>query len=565
VTGSFFKALSLTISASLIISYFVAWMVAPISALVLLNDEDTKPKDSLGSTKRIQAGYSRILSRVLSRPWLILAGIIPLLAIGYLAYSRLGTGFMPPMDEGGFVLDYRAAAGTSLTETDRLLRQVEDIIRKTPEVETYSRRTGLQLGGGITEANEGDFFVRLKPNRKRGIEEVMDGVRGQVEHQVPGLEIEILQLMEDLIGDLTAVPQPIEIQLFSDNGQLLEETAPKVAAAIEKIDGVVDVKNGIVLAGDALEIRVDREKAALEGMEPEAVTGVLEGYLTGIVTTQVQRGPKMVSLRVWIPPARRKAVSDVEKLRVRAPDGHLFPVRRIATVTPIIGQPQITRNDLKRMVPVTGRISGRDMGSTIREVKAALNHEGFLPKEIYYSLGGLYEQQRIAFRGLVAVFGAAVVLVFVLLLYLYESFRVALAMMLTTLLAAAAVFIGLWVTGTELNITAMMGMTMVIGIVTEVGIFYYSEYSDLAGQAEADERLVLAGKNRMRPITMTTFATILALMPLALGIGSGAAMQKPLAIAIISGLVVQMPLVLIALPALLKMMGHGKSVKNSSR
>ena len=558
VTGSFFKALSLTISASLIISYFVAWMVAPIAALALLNDENTKPKEPLGVTKRIQAVYSRILSRVLPKPWLVLVGIIPLLALGFLAYSRVGSGFMPPMDEGGFVLDYRAASGASLTETDRLLRQVEDLIRKVPEVETYSRRTGLQLGGGITEANEGDFFVRLKNDRKRGIEEVMDDVRGRVEHRVPGLEIEILQLMEDLIGDLTAVPQPIEIKLFSDNGPLLEQTAPKVAAAIEKIDGVVDVKDGIVLAGDALEIRVDREKAALEGMEPEAITGVLEGYLTGIVTTQVQRGPKMVSLRVWIPPARRKSTADLERLRLRAPDGHLFPVKRVASVTPIIGQPQISRDDLKRMVPVTGRISGRDMGSTIREVKAALNREGFLPKEIYYSLGGLYEQQRIAFRGLIAVFGAAVVLVFVLLLYLYESFRVALAMMLTTLLAAAAVFIGLWVTGTELNITAMMGMTMVVGIVTEVGIFYYSEYADLAGQAEADERLFLAGKNRMRPIAMTTFATILALLPLALGIGQGSAMQQPLAIAIISGLVVQMPLVLIVLPALLKMMGHEK-------
>ena len=125
------------------------------------------------------------------------------------------------MDEGGFILDYRSEPGTSLTETDRLLRRVEAILRATPEVETYSRRTGLQLGGGLTEANMGDFFVRLKPLPRRDIETVMNEVRKKVEGQVPGLEIELAQLMEDLIGDLTAVPQPIEIKLYSDDGNLL--------------------------------------------------------------------------------------------------------------------------------------------------------------------------------------------------------------------------------------------------------------------------------------------------------------------------------------------------------
>ena len=212
------------------------------------------------------------------------------------------------------------------------------------------------------------------------------------------------------------------------------------------------------------------------------------------------------------------------------------------------------------MVAVTGRISGRDMGSTIQSVKAILNRPGFLPNDVYYVLGGLYQQQQIAFRGLVIVFVSAVVLVFVLLLFLYESFRVAIAMLLTTLLAVAAVFIGLWITGTELNITAMMGMTMVIGIVTEVAIFYYSEYHDLpADTNQGHERFVLAGVYRMRPIAMTTLAAILALLPLALGIGQGAAMQQPLAIAIISGLAVQLPLVLIALPSLLAIFGHGRT------
>ncbi len=176
------------------------------------------------------------------------------------------------MDEGGFILDYRTAPGTSLSETDRLLRQAEAIIRATPEVETYSRRTGTQLGGGITEANEGDFFIRLKPGPRRPIDEVMDDIRGRIERQVPGLDIELAQLMEDLIGDLTAVPQPVEIKIYSDDHAQLSSLAEKVARSLGSIKGVVDVRNGINPAGDALEVHIDRTKVAIEGMDPDAVT-----------------------------------------------------------------------------------------------------------------------------------------------------------------------------------------------------------------------------------------------------------------------------------------------------
>lgn len=554
VTGAFFKALSLTMATGLAISYFVAWLAVPLLAAHLLRQKDADQPEGGSLTQWSHRVYGSLMGKGLRRPWLVVLAVLPLLAGGWLAYGHIGSGFMPPMDEGGFILDCWAVPGTALSETDRMLRQVGAILRSTPEVETYSRRTGLQLGGGLTEANSSDFFIRLKPPPRRGIEEVMDQVRRRVQHSVPGLEIEMAQLMEDLIGDLTAVPQPIEIKLFSDDGALLSRLAPKVASAIAKVPGVVDVKNGIVLAGDSLDIRVDRDKAVLEGLAPDAVTSMLQAYLTGVVTTQVQRGPKMVGLRVWIPSDLRGSIKTLENLRLRAPDGHLFPLERVARLKVITGQAQIMREDLKRMVAVTGRISGRDLGSTISQVKEVLRRPGLLPKQVYYQLGGLYHQQQVAFRGLVIVFGAAVVLVFVLLLFLYESFRVALAMLLTTLTAMAAVFIGLLITGTELNITAIMGMTMVVGIVTEVAIFYYSEYVDLGGDGDGLDRLIAAGQNRMRPIAMTTFAAILALMPLALGIGQGAAMQQPLAIAIISGLLVQLPLVLTLLPALLVVM-----------
>jgi multidrug efflux pump subunit AcrB len=464
---------------------------------------------------------------------------------------------MPKMDEGGFILDYRSPAGTSLTETDRLLQQVEAIVRANPAVETYSRRTGVQLGGGLTEANEGDFFIRLKALPRPPIDEVMDTIRGRLENEVPGLDTEMLLLMEDLIGDLTAVPQPIEIKLYGDRLDELMAAAPKVAGAIGSISGVVDVNDGVMLAGDAVNVIVDRDKAALEGIDPDLVTQQLDAWFNGLVTTQVQENIKLVGVRVWVPPPARARIDAIDKIWLRAPDGHRLPLKRIAHVEKETGQPQIARDNLKRMVAVTARISGRDLGSTIRDVKQALAQPGLLSGNMYYELGGLYQQQQIAFRGLMAVFVAALALVFLLLLFLYEEFAAALAILSSPLLAMAAVFTGLWVTGIELNITAMMGMTMIVGIVTEVSIFYFSEYHDLRRRnTEKDLALVQAGSNRLRPITMTTLAAILALLPLALALGQGSAMQQPLAVAIVSGLLVQIPLVVIVMPLLYRALGR---------
>ncbi|MEO6975054.1 MAG: efflux RND transporter permease subunit [Gallionella sp.] len=550
VTGAFFKALSLTMASGLIISFFITWLAVPLLADHFLNEKDANQKEGGAITEWLHRRYDTLMHRLLARPVLVLLFVLPLLGIGLLSFNNVGSGFMPAMDEGGFILDYRAAPGTSLTETDRLLQQVETIIKANPYVDTYSRRTGTQLGGGLTEANEGDFFVRLKSGSRPPIDAVMDSIRGKVEHQVPGLDIEFAQLMEDVIGDLTSVPQPIEIKLFSDNADELDATAHKVQALINKIPGVVDTRDGINPAGDALEIHVDRVKAALEGMNPDSITQILGGYLSGIVTTKMQQGPKLVGVRVWIPQDQRAIVPDVGKLLIRAPDGHVFPLKRVASIVPISGQPQIKRENLKRMVAVTGRISGRSLGSVISDIRKSMATPGLMPKGMYYDLGGLYKQQQIAFKGLMAVFAAAVGLVFLLLLFLYERFRVALSIMAMPLLAVSGVFAGLWLTGIELNISAMMGMTMIIGIVTEVAIFYFSEYNDLIREQSFHLALIGAGKNRMRPIAMTTFAAILTLLPLAFAIGQGSAMQQPLAVAIIAGLVVQLPLVLIVMPVL---------------
>jgi len=301
-------------------------------------------------------------------------------------------------------------------------------------------------------------------------------------------------------------------------------------------------------------------KASLEGVDPDAVTKSLTDQLSGSVTTQIQQGEKLIDVRVWLPRDVRRTPRDVADLQMRAPDGHLFPLKRVAAMRPVSGEPEITREDLKRVVSVTAR-SNRDLGSTVRDVRAIIDQPNFLPAGVRYTLGGMYEQQQILFRGLLAVIAAAAGLVFLLLLYLYESFRVAIAILLTTTLAMAVVLIGLWLTGTQLNNSSLMGMVMIVGNVTEVAIFYYSEYADFPHAGTAAERLIAAGTFRMRAITMTTLAAILALLPLALGVGQGSAMLQPLAIAIIVGLLAQLPLVLVVLPALLALLGGAKPAR----
>jgi CzcA family heavy metal efflux pump len=557
VTGAFFKALSLTVACSLIVSYFFAAAAVPVLSDAFLGARDAAKEDVGRAFKAVLAAHERILRLFLRRPVLLLAVIVPLVVLGWVSYRHVGSGFMPHMDEGGFILDYVAPAGTSLAETDRRLRLLEKIITSTPEVETYSRRTGLALGGGITEANEGDYFIRLKGQPRRPIEEVMNDIRQRALHQVPGLEIELAQLMEDLIGDLTAVPQPIEIKLFGSSGDELRHQGEKVAEAVATIPNVVDVKSGVVLAGDALEIHVDRLKAQTLGLDPDGVTRLATIALDGEVATQVQRDEKMVGVRVWTPRDVRSRLDRIRQLRLRTGDGRNVPLGRVASFTEVTGQPQIVRENLKTMVAVTGRITGRDMGSVIRDVKIAV--AGLpMPKGLYLRYGGLYAQQQSSFRGLLAVLGAAAALVFVLLLFMYEKFAAPVAILITDLLAATAVFSGLWWTGTELDISSMMGLTMIIGISSEAAIFYMTQWKESAASLGFTEGLIAAGRLRFRPILMTALAAALALLPLALAIGEGAAMLQPLAIGIIAGLALTVPLVLLVLPVIFSVLSAGR-------
>lgn len=557
VTGAFFRALSLTMVSALVVSFFVSWLGVPV-LVALLGTSAGDDGDEQGRPTLLYRWYAAIMHALLRRPAMssvLLAG--PLVLAGIHAAGQVGSGFMPSIDEGGFVLDYHAEWGTSLEETDRMVREVEAVLRDTPEVSSMSRRTGVQLGGALTEANEGDFFVHLTPMPRRDIETIMDDVRARVEMRVPGLEIEMALLMEDLIGDLLGVPQPIEVKLYSDDEAVLQQAAFDVAATLEEIDGVVDVEDGQVIAGNAMVIDVDSEAAAREGLSVEDVVSGVGALMDGMVATQLQRGERLVGVRVVLPDATHIRPSQIERLRLRAPDGHLVPVSRIARLRPETGQPQILRENTSRMTSVTARLSGRDLGSAVQEVTAALSSPEALPAGVSFAMGGLFAEQREAMRSMTLLVCAASGVLFLLLLFVYERIAAALSALVAALLSLPAVLVGLQLTGTELNLTAMMGMVMIVGMASEVSIFYLADVVERFDAGGVDA-LIDAGRHRTRPIAMMKAAAVLSLAPLALGLGAGDGMLTPMAVAIISGLLVQLPIGVVLLPCLYAAL-HGRA------
>ncbi|MDB5673572.1 MAG: efflux transporter permease subunit, partial [Sphingomonas bacterium] len=555
VTGGFFKALAVTMVAALAVSLIYARFVLPIVAENWLTVKDAQAADKAEKfTGPMANGYGRVAARAFARPGLVAAVVAVLMVVaGGFAWTHLQSGFMPVMDEGGFILDYKAKPGASLTDTDRLLRQVEKIVQKTPEVSSYSRRTGVQLGGGLTEADEGDFFIRLKGGSRRDIEEVMADVRGKVQTEVPGLEIETAQLMEDLIGDLTAVPQPIEVKLFGDDPKQLEDSAGKVVEAMGKIGGVVEVASGLRVAGDGIIIKVDRAAATMAGLDPDIVAKQVETQIGGTVATQILAGEQVIDVRVRLPQDLRQRTDALGALTIRAADGRAVALRSIASISIAAGQRQITREDLAPFIPVTARLEGKDLGTGMKDVQATV--AGLhLPSGVRVDYGGLYVQQKQSFSDLTTVFIAALLLSALLLTLMFENWAFTTAVIATVLLSTTAVFFGLWVTGTELDISALMGLTMVVGMLTELAIFYLAEL--VPGERIDAASLLHAGKARIRPIVMSALIAILTLAPLALGMSRGAGLQKPLATAIIFGLAIGAPLVLTMLPTLVLVFGR---------
>ena len=576
VTGSFFRSLALTMAVALLTSLVLALSFTPVLAERFVRakrregwkeDLDQRADHELLADEREEAEehgrilgsiirrYDWVLGHALDHRWLILIIVGVVLAGSYLLYRSLGSEFLPEFDEGAFILDYWAPPGSSLSETDRMLHQVEELLRQTPEIEGYSRRTGLELGLFITEPNRGDFAVKLKPGHKRSTEDVIADLRKQVAESEPALEVEFVGILSDVIGDLTSSPEPIEIKLFSEDENALHQKADEVEAAIKKVQGVVDTKNGVIVSGPALTFNIDPQRASRFGVTATDVANTITTAMSGDAASSILQQDRLIAVRVIFPPEVRNSLDKVRALQVRSSSGALFRLDQVADIEYDKGQTEIAREGLRSTVAVSGRLEGKDLGTAISEIKTLLSREVKLPPGMTIEYGGLYQEQQSSFAELALSLVLAIVLVFLTLLIEFRSFAHPIAIVTGAVLALGGVLLGLFITGTTLNVVSLMGMIMVVGIVAKNGILMLDAVEDhLAAGDTLREALLRSGRRRFRPVLMTSLAAILGMLPLALAIGSGAELLQPLAIAVIGGLAVALLLSLVVTPTVYAML-----------
>ena len=593
VTGVFFRALAVTMSVSLLTSLALAVTWTPtlsqyfirgkheknehesdseftareVSAVpVTSTGEHSEPggediqrllaaeeKHLSGFFLRVVNFHERWLRRALQKPLFLVLFSLGLIVVSYVCYRFSGSDLLPAMDEGGFVLDYIMPAGSSLTETNRVVGHVEQILRETPEVESTSRRTGLQLGmASVTEANTGDVLVKLKAKRDRDVEEIMAEVRAKIKHEEPALDLDFIQVLQDMIGDLTSAPEPIQIKLFAQDPKQIEEWAPKVAEAIQKIHGVVDVLNGIenTVSGPAVTFQVDPGVAARAGFTAEEVAVDAAAILEGEpAPTPVVSNDRPYTLRVRFPGANRASLEAMRDTLLVSSSGHTATLGALSTVVEVPGQTEIRRENLQRYAAVTARLEGTNLGSgmaAVQKTVAGLH----IPSSIRVEYGGTYQEQQRSFHDLVIVLVLAILLLFIVLMFEFGTFSAPVAILSSALLSTSGVFIALLITRTTFNISSFMGMIMVIGIVAKNGILLLDADQRLRLLGLNNQDAILqAGRRRLRPIVMTALATVAGMLPLAFAIGAGSQMLQPLAIAVIGGVLISMVLSLIITPA----------------
>jgi CzcA family heavy metal efflux pump len=579
VTGSFFRALAITMTVALLSSLLLALTWTPT-----LSQYFVRRKDAVGAAEipageqtaasllaaeeahlsgffgRIVDFYGRIMLKILHRPVMVGVSCAAIVVMTLFCYKFLGSDLLPEMDEGGFILDYYTPPGSSLAESDRILQHIEEIIRLMPEVENTSRRTGLQLGlAAVTEANRGDFTVRLKKDRKRDIEEIMSDIRAEIKRTEPGADVEFVQVLQDMIGDLTSQPEPIVIKLFSPDAKLLSSTAPRVAEAIQKIPHVVDVLDGIenTISGPAVTYQVDPAVAARAGFTPEEVATNAAAVLEGEpAATPVVLNDRAYTIRVRFPEQSRASLDRMSNTLLTSATGRTATLGSLATISTDPGQTEIRRENLQRLVEVTGRFEGVSLGQGMQAVQKAVE-DLKLPSSIRVEYGGLYEEQQKSFHDLLMVFLLALVLLFVVLLFEFRTFSAPVAILASALLSTFGGFLALLVIRITFNVASFMGMIMVVGIVAKNGILLLDadqRFRQLGFTEE--ESMIQAGRRRLRPIAMTALATIAGMLPLAMAIGSGSQMLQPLAVAVIGGLLSSIVLSLIVTPAIYFYLGR---------
>jgi CzcA family heavy metal efflux pump len=576
VTGVFFRALAITVSVSLLTSLALALTWTPTLSQYFIRRKDAKgaggadldSEDELliadesgltGRFRRIVDFYERCVRFALDHPKWIAAFCAGLVVASFFCYKALGTDLLPAMDEGGFILDYWMPPGASLQETNRVVGHIEQMLREVPEVESASRRTGLELGlAAVTEANRGDIAVKLKSKRRRDVDEIISDLRARIAQQEPAIEVEFVQVLQDMIGDLSNAPEPVQIKLFSPDAAVLREWAPRVAEAIRKVPGVVDLKDGIenTISNPATVFQVDPTVAARAGFTPEEVatdaSAILEGSpaATPIIVNDIA-----YTIRVRYPDTNRSSLEAMSNTLLNSASGHTATLGTLATVTELPGQTEIRRENLQRDVTVTARLEGRDLGSAIQAVQRVVA-DLHLPASIRVVYGGTYEEQQKSFRDLMLVLVLAIVLVFVVLLFEFRSLAAPVSILASALLSTSGVFLALLITGVTFNIASFMGLIMVIGIVAKNGILLLdADRRFRRAGFSARDAMIQAGRRRLRPILMTALAAAAGMLPLALAIGAGSQMLQPLAIAVIGGITISMVLSLIVTPAVHFYMG----------
>jgi hydrophobe/amphiphile efflux-1 (HAE1) family protein len=598
VTGVFFRSLALTMAVALLTSLVLALTFTPVLAefFVKVRPRDQQPepvtpaadqtaaserqRELLATEREEEAQQGRILRAIVRRyEWLlgqaldnrllVLIVCLGVLVVSYVVYRGLGSEFLPKFDEGAFVLDYFTPPGASLTETDRILKHVEQMLRekeKDGDVESYSRRTGLQLGLSITEPNTGDFLVKLKKNRKHTTEDVKDDLRKEIANTEPSLsKVELTGILADLVNDLTGSPQPIEIKLFSEDTAALRQKAKEVGEVLEKMHevdklGIVDVDDGVTVSvsGPAITFRVDPQRAAQLGVTATDIANTVATAMTGEASSAILQQGRLITVRVTLPPAVKTSLDALKALQIRSPaKGALFRLDQVADVEYDPGQAEIARDGMRTTVAVTAQLEGIDLGTAIAAIKARLARDVRLPPGMTVEYGGLYREQQSSFRELLLALALAVALVFVTLLIEFRSFSHPIAILTGAVLALSGVLAALFITQTTLNVVSLMGMIMVIGIVAKNGILMLDAVEDhLAAGDTLREALLRSGRRRFRPVLMTSLAAMFGMLPLALALGSGAQMLQPLAIAVIGGLMIALLLSLIITPTVYAMLNR---------
>ena len=554
VAGAYFKVMTDTMIITLLCSFFVTWIGLPVVYLVLSKKKKQTIKTASAKQKIVQVKNQRWVSFFIQKPYLSYLIIIILGLSIYFILPKLETGFLPEMDEGSIVLDYASPPGTSLDETDRMLREAEKIITTIPEVEAYSRRTGTQMGFFITEPNTGDYLIQLKTKRKKTTDEVIDDIRQKIEATQPALRIDFGQVIGDMLGDLMSSVQPIEVKIYGDNAKKLQEISKKISEIVTQVNGTADVFDGIVIAGPSVTIEPDYTKLAQFGITPANLQSQLQNSSEGNIVGNIFENEQVNTVRLLYPGSRKISIADLKSLQLFLPNGKLKPIAELANVKINSGDAEIERQNLQTMGVVTARLDNRDLGSVIKEIQQKIKSSIILPQGYHIEYGGAYAEQQQSFKELLLILISASLLVFGVILFLFKEFKVAMLILVIAVLGISGSYLALYLTRTALNVGSYTGLIMIVGIIGENAIFTFLQFRESLREKSVDDSIIYSISTRLRPKLMTALGAIIALSPLAMGIGTGAQLHQPLAIAVIGGFIIALPLLLIVLPTMLRIL-----------